>query len=144
MPNLEDMRELLWAKCFWKLDLLQGYRQMPLAPEAPGVFTIVTPDGLFTTTRVPQGVLNAASHFQSVMSDLLRGLDCSVWVNDVFSFVEDEISLLCLLMKFLAGWRVLVSSSLLTCALFSLANWFGVHFFFRWCRVESFRPYPRF
>ena len=31
------------------------------------------------------------------MSDLLRGLDCSVWVNDVFYFVEDEISLLCLL-----------------------------------------------
>ena len=97
MPNQEDMRELLGGKCFWKLDLLQWYWQMPLAPDAPGVFTIVTPDGLVTPSRVPQGVLNAASYFQSVMSDLLRGLDCSVWVDDVFSFVEDEISLLCLL-----------------------------------------------
>ena len=31
------------------------------------------------------------------MTDLLRGLDCNVWVDDVFYFVEDEISLLCLL-----------------------------------------------
>ena len=76
---------------------------MPLAPEAPGVFTIVTPDGLFSPTRVPQGVLNATSYFQGVMTDLLRGPDCKVWVDDVFYFAEDEISLLCLLDEFLAG-----------------------------------------
>ena len=34
MPNQEEMRELLGAKCFGKLDFLQGYWQMPLAPEA--------------------------------------------------------------------------------------------------------------
>ena len=70
---------------------------MPLAPEAQEVFTIVTPDGLFTPTRVPQGVLNATSYFQGVMTDLLCGLDCKVWVDDVFYFAEDETSLLCLL-----------------------------------------------
>ena len=32
-----------------------------------------------------------------VMTDLLHGLDCNVWVDDVFYFAEDEISLLCLL-----------------------------------------------
>ena len=69
------------AKCFGKLDLLQGYWQMPFAPEAQEVFTIVTPDGLFTPTRVPQGVLNATSYCQGVMTDLLRGLDCKVWVK---------------------------------------------------------------
>ena len=31
MPNQEGMRELLGAKYFGKLDLLQGYWQMPLA-----------------------------------------------------------------------------------------------------------------
>ena len=30
------------------------------------------------------------------MTDLLRDLDCN-WVDDVFYFAEDEISLLCLL-----------------------------------------------
>ena len=97
MPNLDDMRELLGAKCFGNLDLLQGDGQMPLAPEAQEVFTIVTPDGLFTPTRVPQGVLNATSYFKGVMTDLLRGLDCKVWVDGAFYFAEDEISLLCLL-----------------------------------------------
>ena len=52
------------------------------------------------------------------MTDFLRGLDCKVLVDDVFYFAEDEISLLCLLDEFLAGWRVLVCSSLLTSALF--------------------------
>ena len=28
-----------------------------------------------------------------VMTDLLRGLDCNVWVDDVSFFAEDEISL---------------------------------------------------
>ena len=65
---------------------------MPLAPEAQEVFIIVTPEGLFTPTRVSQ-VLNATSYFQGVMTDLLRGLDCRVWVDDVFYFAEDEISL---------------------------------------------------
>ena len=65
--------------------------------EAQEVFTIVTPEGLFTPTRVPQGVLNATSYFQGVMTDLLCGLDCKVWVDDVFYFAEDETSLLCLL-----------------------------------------------
>ena len=32
-----------------------------------------------------------------VMTDLLRDLDCKVWVDDVFYFAEDEISHLCLL-----------------------------------------------
>ena len=37
------------------------------------------------------------------MADLLRGLDCKVWVDDAFYFTEDEISLLCLLDEIL-GW----------------------------------------
>ncbi|CAN0481471.1 unnamed protein product [Hapterophycus canaliculatus] len=63
---------------------------MPSAPEAPKLFTITTPQGLFTPTRVPQGVLNATAYFQRVMTDLLHGLDCKVWVDHVFYFVDSE------------------------------------------------------
>ena len=38
-----------------------------------------------------------------VMTDLLRGLDCNVWEDDVFCFAEDEVSLLRLLDEIL-GW----------------------------------------
>ena len=54
---------------------------MALAPEVQEVSTIVTPDGLFTPTRNPQGVLNATSYFQGVMTDLWHGLDRKVWVK---------------------------------------------------------------
>ena len=102
MPNHEDMRDLLGAKFFGKLDLLQGYWQMPLAPEAQEVFTMVTPDGLFTPTRVPQGVLNATAYFQGVMTDLLQGLNCKIWVDDVFFYADSEDALLQLLDDILA------------------------------------------
>lgn len=42
MPNQENRRNLLGAKFFGKLYLLQGYWQMPLASEAQEVFIIVT------------------------------------------------------------------------------------------------------
>ena len=74
MPNQEaDMVDLLSARFFGKLDL-QGYWQMPLAEEAREIFTITTPLGLFTPTRVPQGVLNATAYFQGVMTELLVGI----------------------------------------------------------------------
>ena len=95
MPNQEsDMTDLLSARFFGKLDLLQGYWQMPLAEEAREIFTITTPEGLFTPTRVPQGVLNATAYFQGVMTELLAGLKCKIWVDDVFFFADTEDELL--------------------------------------------------
>ena len=71
MPNQEsDMSDLLTARCFGKLDLLQRYWHMRLAEEAQEIFTITTPFGMFTPKSVPQGVLNATLYFQGVMMDL--------------------------------------------------------------------------
>ena len=55
MPNqVLEMADLRGATCFEKLDMLQGYCQMPLAAEAQEMFTIATPEGLFTPTHVPK------------------------------------------------------------------------------------------
>ena len=87
MPNLEDVARLFaHATAFCTLDLLQGYWQMPLRRDAREMFTMVTPGGLFTPTRVPQGVLNATAYFQAVMRNVLDGLIdnvCLVWVDDI-------------------------------------------------------------
>ena len=49
MPNQEaEMADLRGATCFGKLDMLQGYWQMPLAAETQEVLTIATSEGLFT------------------------------------------------------------------------------------------------
>ena len=74
MPNLERMaKQFSGARAFCTLDLLQGYWQAPLDPDAQELFTMVTKEGLFTPTRVPQGVLNATTYFQSVMQQVLQG-----------------------------------------------------------------------
>ena len=61
------MVDLLSARFFGELDLLQGYWQMLLAEEAREIFTTTSPLGLFTPTRVPQGVLNATAYFQGCL-----------------------------------------------------------------------------
>ena len=73
------MVDLLGARFFGKLDLLQGYLE-----EAREIFTITTPLGLLTPTRVPQGVQNATAYIQGVMTELLVGIECKIWVDDVF------------------------------------------------------------
>ena len=68
------------------MDCLQGYWQSPLAEEASEYFTFVTGDGLFTPTRVPQGVMNATSYFQVMMMKVLGNLvgrACLIYVDDV-------------------------------------------------------------
>ena len=44
-----------------------------------------------------QAVKSQVEQTPKVITDLLRDLDCNVWVDDVFYFAEDEVSLLCLL-----------------------------------------------
>ena len=75
---------------------------MPLAEEAREIFTITTPLGLFTPTRVPQGVLNATAYFQGVMTELLVGSKCKIWVDDVFFYADTKDELLDTLDEILA------------------------------------------
>ena len=63
------------------------------------MFTIATPEGIFASTRVPQGVLNAATYSQGVVTKLLVGLNCKVWVDDVVWWGADEGGLLKILDK---------------------------------------------
>ena len=84
-PEIEGGK-CVGAVTFCTMDCLQGYWQCPLAEEAREYFTFVTGDGLFTPTRVPQGVMNATSYFQGIMMEVLGNLvgrACLVYVDDV-------------------------------------------------------------
>ena len=67
---------------------------MPLAEEAQEIFTVTTPFGMYTPRRVPQGVLNVTAYFQGIMAGVLEGLNCKIWVDDVFFFADTEDELL--------------------------------------------------
>ena len=84
-PEIEG-EKCVGAVAFCTMDCLQGYWQCPLAEEAREYFTFVTKDGLFTPTRVPQGVMNATSYFQGMMMEVLGNLvgrACLIYVDDV-------------------------------------------------------------
>ena len=103
IPNQKtEMADLRGATYFGKLDMLQGYWPMPLAAEAQEMFTIATPEGLFTPTRVPQSVSNATTFSQGVMTKLLAGLSCKVSVDDTVWWGADADDLLNTLDKILA------------------------------------------
>ena len=67
------------------------------------IFTIATPGGLYTPTRVPQRFLSAISYFQATLTRVLEGLNCMVWVDDVIYWGLDETDLLKTLDLILVG-----------------------------------------
>ena len=87
MPNLQDKASLFAVATAWcTLDMLQGYWQVPVSKDAQEMFTLVTPEGLFTPRLVLPGGLNATRYFQATMGDALdRYIDkiCLVWVDDI-------------------------------------------------------------
>ena len=74
------------AALFMTVDQNQGYWQMTLAANSQELFTFVTHKGLYTPTRMPQGVTNATSYFQGALErtlgDLVRRV-CLVYVDGV-------------------------------------------------------------
>ena len=84
-PEIEGEKRV-GAVAFCTMDCLQDYWQCSLVEEAHEYFTFVTGDGLFTPTRVPQGVMNATSYFQGMMTKVLghlMGRACLIYVDDV-------------------------------------------------------------
>ena len=74
MSILEDKASLFAGATAWcTLDMLQGYRQVPLSEDSKEMFTMVSPDGLFTLRRVPPGVMNATGYSRRQWMMFSRG-----------------------------------------------------------------------
>ena len=66
---------------------------MSLEAEAQEVFTIATPE-VWLPPRVCPKVSHATACFQGVVTELLAGLNCMVWVDDIMCWEADEDDLL--------------------------------------------------
>jgi hypothetical protein len=74
-PMMDDLAgRLKGCNIFTKLDLKQGYHQIPMAAAEVKKTTIIMLFGLFEFVRMPFGLRNAGQSFQQMMDQVLAGL----------------------------------------------------------------------
>ncbi|OWZ15800.1 hypothetical protein PHMEG_00010493 [Phytophthora megakarya] len=120
VPNLSVVTSRVrGAKAMAKFDLFKGFWQLPLAEDSQEVFSIKTDEGVFTPTRLPQGTVDAAMHFQSTMQEVFGDMmnhNLLVYVDDVVLYAPTHEEFLMVLDTFFQrlhasdrGWAVVVS-----------------------------------
>ena len=86
LPTRQELTsKMAGATIFSKLDLKNGYLQIPLHPESRFMTAFVCDIGLFQFKRVPFGVTSAPCAFQRILECALKGLD------GVFNSLDDII-----------------------------------------------------
>ena len=85
LPRMEDCVDNVGSAVYiTKLDLLKGYWQVPLTPQASDISAFVTPDHFLQYTVMPFGMRNAPATFQRLMNTVLGDVpNCNVYLDDV-------------------------------------------------------------
>lgn len=88
LPRIDDLiDEVGQAKYITKMDLLRGYYQIPLTPNAQLVSAFSTPFGLYEYKVMPFGMRNSPATFQRAMNYLLQDLkEVSVYLDDILIY----------------------------------------------------------
>ena len=97
LPRIDETLEALGeARFFTTMDLLSGYWQVGLTPEARLKSAFCIRGGLYLFNVMPFGLCNAPSTFERLMETVLQGLQwrsCFVYIDDlvIFSRIEQEL-----------------------------------------------------
>lgn len=91
LPTIEELTTLFYgSSVFTKLDLKQGYMQIPLHEDSRNLTAFVTHMGLFRFKRIPFGLSSAPSCFQKIMSAVLAGLPgTAMYLDDIVVHRKD-------------------------------------------------------
>uniref|UniRef100_W5MKD2 ribonuclease H n=1 Tax=Lepisosteus oculatus TaxID=7918 RepID=W5MKD2_LEPOC len=82
--RVEELTSQFSGQVFTKLDLGQGYHQIPLHPGSRNLTAVVTHIGVFHYTRVPFGLSSAPSCFQKVMFTIFVGIPgVVIYLDDI-------------------------------------------------------------
>lgn len=88
LPRIEDCIDNLGtAKFVSKLDLLEGYWQVPLTERASLISAFATPDNFLQYTVMAFGMCNAPATFQRLVNSVLSGLpNCNAYLDDLILY----------------------------------------------------------
>uniref|UniRef100_A0A3B1J3T9 Gypsy retrotransposon integrase-like protein 1 n=1 Tax=Astyanax mexicanus TaxID=7994 RepID=A0A3B1J3T9_ASTMX len=91
LPRMDDCIDNIGAAQFvTKLDLLKGYWQVPLSPEASDISAFVTPDHFLQYTVMAFGFKNAPATLQRLINQVLGDVpNCSAYLDDAVIFNHD-------------------------------------------------------
>ena len=92
IPKVDDtLAQLSGAALFTKLDVNNGFWQIPLSEESGLLTTFITPFGRYAFNKLPFGISSAPEIFQRRMNCILEGLEGVVCqMDDILVFGEDE------------------------------------------------------
>ncbi|GMF37865.1 unnamed protein product [Phytophthora fragariaefolia] len=109
VPNLAVVTgRVRGAQAIAKFDMFKGFWQLPLAEDSQEIFSINTDEGVYTPTRVPQGAVDSAMHFQSTMQEVFGDMmnhNLLVYVDDVVLYAPTHDESLAVLEKFFRRLR---------------------------------------
>ncbi len=93
LPSIEELTtHFHGSTIFSKLDLRQGYLQVPLHPDSRNLTAFVTHTGVFRYTRMPFGLSSAPSCFQTIMSTILAGVPgTAIYLDDVIVHAPNAV-----------------------------------------------------
>jgi hypothetical protein len=103
MPDLQDeLHNLHGSEVFATLDFCQGYLQIPLHIDSQDCQSFITPDGVYTPTRVLHGTRNATQNLQALLVVMMEDIKSNIkaWLNDCLLHTKTEDDLLATLSFF--------------------------------------------
>jgi len=88
LPRMDEYLDALaGSKYFRTLDLLSGYWQVPLSPDAQDKAAFITYDGLWKWKVLPFGLMSTLATFKQLMEQVFSGLH---W-KTLFIYLDDII-----------------------------------------------------
>lgn len=99
LPRMEDCIDNIGSARFvTKLDMLKGYWQVPLTPQASDISAFVTPDTFLQYTAMAFGLRNAPATFQRLVNIVLADVpNCNAYLDDLVLYSVEWKEHVCLL-----------------------------------------------
>jgi hypothetical protein len=124
MPNIqEDLHNLRGSEDFVTLDYCQGKWQIPLHKDSQDCPSFITPDKVFTPTRVLHKKRNATQHLDSALVVKMDVINSNINVrsNDCLLYTKTKGDLLAALSFFLKQiQKCILKLHASTCVLFAI------------------------